>query len=43
MRAFLAELFAPLHVDQRRDGIRIFGIGIIERGRPLRLDEHRPA
>src|SRR3546814_4415191 len=43
MRAFLAKLLAPLHMDQRRDRIGERRVGIVERGQTLRLDEDRPA
>src|SRR3546814_6493110 len=43
MRAFLAKLLAPLHIDQRRDRIGERRVGIVERGETLRLDEDRPA
>jgi hypothetical protein len=43
MRAFFAKLFAPLHIDQRRDRIGKVRFRIVERGRALRFDEDRPA
>ena len=43
MRAIFAELFAPLHIDERRDGIGKGRLRVVERGRPLRLDEDRPS
>src|SRR3546814_20971965 len=43
MRAFLAELFAALDIDQRRDGVGKIGDRIGYRGNTLRLDEDRPA
>jgi len=43
MRAFLTELFAPLHIDQRRNRIGKRRFGIVERRDALRFDEQGPA